>query len=105
LLLDVFSQILVDFFKKFVGKFGGVKFEPSDEQLIDHLEAKINRFGDLKPNPLMNEFIATIEGEKGICYTLPDKLPGTPQTLATEISIECLYFFLSKNILSACCYI
>jgi hypothetical protein len=73
LLLDVFLHILVNFFKKFVGKFGGVKFEPSDEQLIDHLEAKVNRFGVLKPNPLMEEFIATIEGDKGICY----KLPGT----------------------------
>lgn len=69
--------MLVEFFEQFMGKIGGVKFEPSDQQLIDHLEAKVNRSGDHKPNPLTDEFIATIEGDEGICYTHPDRLPGT----------------------------
>lgn len=94
--------MLVDFLKKFVGKFGGVKFEPSDQQIIDHLEAKVNRFGDLKPNSLMDEFITTIEGDKGICYTHPDRLPGTyiyiytPQALATKF---CQYEYLILDLL------
>ncbi|GLT49473.1 hypothetical protein SLA2020_230250 [Shorea laevis] len=53
----------------------GVKFDPTDQELIEHLEAKVQA-KDMKPHPLIDEFIPTIEGEDGICYTHPEKLPG-----------------------------
>ncbi|RWV80234.1 hypothetical protein GW17_00058530, partial [Ensete ventricosum] len=56
----------------------GVKFDPSDQELISHLMAKV-RTGDAKPHPFINEFIPTVEEEDGICYTHPKKLPGVKQ--------------------------
>ncbi|XP_073385164.1 uncharacterized protein [Physcomitrium patens] len=53
----------------------GVRFDPSDEELLDHLAAKIGR-GSKKPHPLLDEFIHTLEEEDGICRTHPENLPG-----------------------------
>ncbi|KAJ7523671.1 hypothetical protein O6H91_18G058000 [Diphasiastrum complanatum] len=53
----------------------GVKFDPNDNELLDHLSAKIG-CGSLRPHPLVDEFIPTLDGEDGICYTHPQKLPG-----------------------------
>ncbi|PKA59028.1 NAC domain-containing protein 8 [Apostasia shenzhenica] len=53
----------------------GVKFDPTDQELIEHLEAKVSSQGS-RSHPLIDEFIPTIEGEDGICYTHPEKLPG-----------------------------
>ncbi|KAK9266625.1 hypothetical protein L1049_003577 [Liquidambar formosana] len=58
-----------------LGLPAGVKFDPTDQELIEHLEAKVEA-KDLKSHPLIDEFIPTIEGEDGICYTHPEKLPG-----------------------------
>ncbi|XP_078432156.1 NAC domain-containing protein 75-like [Wolffia australiana] len=58
-----------------VGLPAGVKFDPTDQELMDHLEAKV-RAGERRSHPLIDEFIPTIEGEDGICYTHPEKLPG-----------------------------
>ncbi|KAK1266247.1 NAC domain-containing protein 8 [Acorus gramineus] len=58
-----------------VGLPAGVKFDPTDQELIEHLEAKVE-CEQLKSHPLIDEFIPTIEGEDGICYTHPEKLPG-----------------------------
>ncbi|CAN8326442.1 unnamed protein product [Cochlearia groenlandica] len=58
-----------------VGLPAGVKFDPTDQELIEHLEAKVFS-KDIKSHPLIDEFIPTIEGEDGICYTHPEKLPG-----------------------------
>ncbi|KAA8519741.1 hypothetical protein F0562_013997 [Nyssa sinensis] len=53
----------------------GVKFDPSDQEILEHLEAKV--LSDTqKLHPLIDEFITTLEGENGICYTHPEKLPG-----------------------------
>ncbi|PIA35115.1 hypothetical protein AQUCO_03600051v1 [Aquilegia coerulea] len=53
----------------------GVKFDPTDQELLEHLEGKVR--SDLrKLHPLIDEFIPTLEGENGICYTHPEKLPG-----------------------------
>ncbi|XP_010260337.1 PREDICTED: NAC domain-containing protein 73-like [Nelumbo nucifera] len=53
----------------------GVKFDPTDQELLEHLEGKVRP--DLhKLHPLIDEFIPTLEGENGICYTHPEKLPG-----------------------------
>ncbi|CAA3027545.1 NAC domain-containing 8 [Olea europaea subsp. europaea] len=53
----------------------GVKFDPSDEELIEHLAAKCG-IGNSKPHMFIDEFIPTLEGEEGICYTHPENLPG-----------------------------
>uniref|UniRef100_A0A0D9UXS6 NAC domain-containing protein n=1 Tax=Leersia perrieri TaxID=77586 RepID=A0A0D9UXS6_9ORYZ len=58
-----------------VGLPAGVKFDPTDQELIEHLEAKVREEGS-RSHPLIDEFIPTIEGEDGICYTHPEKLPG-----------------------------
>lgn len=53
----------------------GVKFDPSDQEILQHLEAKV--FCDAnKLHPLIDQFIPTIDGQNGICYTHPEKLPG-----------------------------
>ncbi|KAG6516193.1 SUPPRESSOR OF GAMMA RESPONSE 1-like isoform X1 [Zingiber officinale] len=56
----------------------GVKFEPSDAELIVHLEARIGLHDDSKPPPhiLIDEFIPMLEDGAGICYTHPQNLPG-----------------------------
>ncbi|CAM0910299.1 unnamed protein product [Alopecurus aequalis] len=64
-----------------VGLPAGVKFDPTDQELIEHLEAKVRSGGTAAAaaapsHPLIDEFIPTIEGEDGICYTHPEKLPG-----------------------------
>lgn len=53
----------------------GVKFDPTDQELIEHLQGKIS-CNNSAPHPLIDEFIPTIEGGDGICYTHPEKLPG-----------------------------
>nr|XP_027063498.1 NAC domain-containing protein 73-like isoform X2 [Coffea arabica]XP_027127682.1 NAC domain-containing protein 73-like isoform X2 [Coffea arabica] len=53
----------------------GVKFDPSDQEILEHLEAKV-RSDVHKLHPLIDEFIHTLEGENGICCTHPEKLPG-----------------------------
>jgi hypothetical protein len=58
-----------------LGLPAGVKFDPTDQELIEHLEAKVEA-KDMRSHPLIDEFIPTIEGEDGICYTHPEKLPG-----------------------------
>jgi hypothetical protein len=52
----------------------GVKFEPSDQELLIHLEGQVGREAS---HVLINEFIPTIEEKEGICYTHPENLPGT----------------------------
>ncbi|URE18137.1 (No apical meristem) protein [Musa troglodytarum] len=58
-----------------VGLPAGVKFDPTDQELVEHLEAKV-KAENLRSHPLIDEFIPTIEGDDGICYTHPEKLPG-----------------------------
>ncbi|XWS18443.1 hypothetical protein CRYUN_Cryun32bG0044200 [Craigia yunnanensis] len=53
----------------------GVKFDPTDQEILEHLDAKV--ISDMrKLHPLIDEFIPTLEGENGICYTHPERLPG-----------------------------
>jgi hypothetical protein len=54
----------------------GVKFDPTDQELLEHLEGKA-RPDARNLHPLIDEFIPTIEGENGICYTHPERFPGT----------------------------
>ena len=57
----------------------GVKFDPTDQEILEHLEAKV-RSDIHKLHPLIDEFIPTLEGENGICCTHPEKLPGQLHT-------------------------
>lgn len=66
----------------------GVKFDPTDQEIIEHLKAKVGCDTN-ELHPLIDEFIPTIEGETGICYTHPEKLPGNLQNIY-------IYFFNSK---------
>ncbi|XP_072952832.1 SUPPRESSOR OF GAMMA RESPONSE 1 [Typha angustifolia] len=56
----------------------GVKFDPSDQELLWHLLAKLGKL-DAKSHPFINEFIPTVEEIDGICYTHPQRLPGVKQ--------------------------
>lgn len=56
----------------------GVKFDPSDQEIIWHLLAKVGG-ADSEPHPFINEFIPTVDENDGICYVHPKKLPGVKQ--------------------------
>ncbi|KAK3033079.1 hypothetical protein RJ639_035705 [Escallonia herrerae] len=53
----------------------GVKFDPSDVELLEHLAAKCG-VGDSKQHIVIDEFIVTLEGDAGICCSHPEDLPG-----------------------------
>ncbi|KAH8938892.1 hypothetical protein BDL97_15G007500 [Sphagnum fallax] len=53
----------------------GVRFDPSDEELLVHLAAKMGR-SNMLSHPLIDDFISFLDGEDGICGTHPEKLPG-----------------------------
>lgn len=53
----------------------GVKFDPSDGELLEHLAAKCG-VGNSKQHVLIDEFIPTLEWNEGICHTHPENLPG-----------------------------
>ncbi|XP_052188498.1 SUPPRESSOR OF GAMMA RESPONSE 1-like [Diospyros lotus] len=53
----------------------GVKFDPSDTEILEHLSAKC-RVGNSKPHMFIDEFIPTVDKAEGICYTHPEDLPG-----------------------------
>nr|QID05718.1 NAC15 [Fagopyrum tataricum] len=57
------------------GMPAGVKFDPTDVEILEHLAAKVHS-DSRKLHPLIDEFIHTLDGENGICYTHPEKLPG-----------------------------
>ncbi|XP_019423032.1 PREDICTED: NAC domain-containing protein 73-like [Lupinus angustifolius] len=61
--------------RDWLGLPAGVKFDPTDQELIEHLESKVEA-KYLKSHPSIDGFIHTIEGEDGICYTHPERLPG-----------------------------
>ncbi|CAM8898876.1 unnamed protein product [Rhodiola kirilowii] len=63
------------FIQELPGLPAGVKFDPTDQEIVQHLEAKVIANHKLH-HPLIDEFIPTLEGENGICYTHPEKLPG-----------------------------
>ncbi|XP_057447388.1 SUPPRESSOR OF GAMMA RESPONSE 1-like [Lotus japonicus] len=64
-----------DVFPEWPGFPAGVKFDPSDVELLEHLAAK-HCIGDRVAHMFIHEFIPTLEGDQGICYTHPENLPG-----------------------------
>lgn len=66
-----------DVVKEWPGLPRGVKFDPSDPEIIWHLLTKVEE--DLEPHPFIDEFIPTVKEDDGICYTHPQNLPGVKQ--------------------------
>ena len=52
-----------------------VKFDPTDQELIEHLEAKVSA-DSARFQSLIDLFIPNIDSEHDICYTQPEKLLG-----------------------------
>jgi len=71
--------------KNLAGFPAGVRFAPSDQELIEHLESLVlvKEGGGSRAHALINHFIPTIERDIGICYTHPENLPGE-----IEITVE-----------------
>lgn len=63
-----FSQVLTPW----PGLPRGVKFEPTDEEVIEHLEAKCGIDGS-KLDPFIQDFFFSVDD---INYTNPQNLPG-----------------------------
>ena len=71
----------------------GVKFDPTDQELIEHLEAKVSA-DSARSHPLIDLFIPTIDSEHGICYTQPEKLLG--KTPIGRLLAQTYSFFYSS---------
>lgn len=67
----------------------GVKFDPSDVQILEHLAAKCG-VGESDPHMFIDEFIPTLDMENGICYTHPENLPGEIFLRLNTTAIESL---------------
>ncbi|XLR65876.1 hypothetical protein HN51_008385 [Arachis hypogaea] len=65
----------IDVSPEWPGFPAGVKFDPSDIELLEHLAAKCC-VGNKVPHAFIQDFIPTLEGDQGICYTHPENLPG-----------------------------
>lgn len=72
----------------------GVKFDPSDVEILEHLAAKCG-VGKSSPHMFIDEFIPTLDTENGICYTHPENLPGEIflrlKTTATQSLLNLVY--------------
>nr|XP_043634577.1 SUPPRESSOR OF GAMMA RESPONSE 1-like [Erigeron canadensis] len=69
----------------------GVKFEPTDVELMGHLAAKCGE-GNTTPHPFINDFIPTIDVDEGICSKHPENLPG-----ARKDGNSVHYFYRTTN--------
>ena len=77
----------------------GVKFDPTDQEIIEHLEAKVSA-DSARFQSLIDLFIPTIDNEHNICYTQPEKLSGrTPigRLLAQTYSFGYSSIFLFRR--------
>ncbi|XP_048539789.1 NAC domain-containing protein 75-like [Triticum urartu] len=66
----------------------GVKFDPTDQELIEHLEAKVSA-DSARSHPLTDLFMPTIDSENDICYTHPKKLPGITLSGLSKHFVQC----------------
>ncbi|XP_076931369.1 SUPPRESSOR OF GAMMA RESPONSE 1-like [Bidens hawaiensis] len=69
----------------------GVKFEPTDVELLQHLAAKCGT-GIEKPHQFIDEFIPTLDVDDGICSKHPEDLPG-----ATKNGNTVHFFYRTTN--------
>ena len=78
----------------------GVKFDPMDQELIEHIEDKVSA-DSARSHPLIALFIPTIVNKHGICYTQLEKLRGkTPidRLLAQTYSFVYSSIFLDADL-------
>jgi hypothetical protein len=78
-------------YKNLAGFPAGLRFNPSDQELIEHLESMVlaKEGGGSRAHALINHFIPTIEEDIGICYTHPENLPGE-----IKISLEIYILYI-----------
>ncbi|KAI3793923.1 hypothetical protein L1987_36546 [Smallanthus sonchifolius] len=69
----------------------GVKFDPTDVELLEHLAAKCG-VGNEKPHQFIDEFIPTLDVVDGICSKHPENLPG-----ATKDGNTVHFFYRTTN--------
>ncbi|KAJ0469714.1 putative transcription factor NAM family [Helianthus annuus] len=69
----------------------GVKFEPTDAELLEHLATKCGA-GNSKPHQFLDEFIPTLDVDEGICSKHPENLPG-----ATKDGNTVHFFYRTTN--------
>ena len=74
----------------------GVKFNPTDQELIEHLKVKVSA-DSARFQSLIDLFIPTIDSEHDICYTQPEKLPG--KTPIGRLLAQTYYFVYSSPFL------
>ena len=77
----------------------GVKYDPMDQELIEHLEAKVS-VDSARFQSLIDLFIPTIDSEHGICYTHLEKLPG--KTPISRLLAQTYSFVYSSIFLFRC---
>ena len=70
-----------------------VKFDPTDQELIEHLGAKVSA-DSARFQSLIDLFIPTIDSEHDICYTQPETLPG--KTLIGRLLAQTYSFVYSS---------
>ncbi|WOG93445.1 hypothetical protein DCAR_0312729 [Daucus carota subsp. sativus] len=80
-----------DVFQEWTNLPPGVKFDPTDVELLDHLADKCG-IGNRRPKMFIDRFIITLQEEGGICYTHPEHLRG----IKKDGSIA-HYFYKSMN--------
>ncbi|KAJ0704413.1 putative transcription factor NAM family [Helianthus annuus] len=69
----------------------GVKFEPTDAELLEHLATKCG-IGNSTPHQFLDEFIPTLDVDEGICSKHPENLPG-----ATKDGNTVHFFYRTTN--------
>ncbi|KAG0480239.1 hypothetical protein HPP92_011097 [Vanilla planifolia] len=72
------TQIMPDILKEWPGLPRGVKFDPSDEDLLGHLLAEVGK-GLVKRHPFISEFIISLDEDHGVSNLHPLFLPGVKQ--------------------------
>lgn len=85
MLPETFVQVCIEW----PGLPAGVKFDPSDVEILDHLAARCG-VSNQRQHILIDEFIPTLDGDQGICYTHPENLPGED---SFKFSLSCFCMF------------
>lgn len=80
------QSLLLQVAQEWPGLPRGVKFDPSDSEIMYHLLAKAGLEG-LRSHSFINEFIPTVDEDDGICYTHPQNLPGEQNILLLVVGI------------------
>lgn len=72
------KRISLDNLREWPGLPRGVKFDPSDEDILWHLLRKVGNGEDVS-HPLISEFIISLDNDVNFGYIHPQRLPGVKQ--------------------------